>query len=512
MKMTVSILRSMASIGGSLALVVLPVSTFVDAKICQRNETQNGIDPALTQDRQVDSKKSDPAPDPVPENAADSPSLDLAETNAADAYAKISLLEIENLALANNPSLAAASAALAQADALRQQIGVRPNPSVGYFGMQIADQGTDQHGLFVEQEFIRGQKLELNRAVLEKTVAAQQSEIQVQRLRVLTDVRLRFFQAAAAEQQWQATQKFAQVARKGVQIATDRQQAEEATLVEVLQARTLLSEVELATQQFEFQYQAAWKELAATVGIPLAEAQALDVDFNHLDFSQPESNRTDASSNLSFTDPPDTSSDWQLRLQQIIQRSPELQVAQARVCEKLANVQRQRAQAIPNLTAQLGAGFDNGTDSGMINVQISRPIMVNNRNEGNIAAAQAEYMTALAEVKRIEMSLRSRWAQTSRALQVAQAAVDRYQNEIIPQAEETLDLSETAYKAGELDFLQVLVVRRTYYDASLKLIQAQAQLAQAKASEAGALLSGGLEIVPAYATGDGLRSQSFGGQ
>jgi cobalt-zinc-cadmium efflux system outer membrane protein len=73
-------------------------------------------------------------------------------------------------------------------------------------------------------------------------------------------------------------------------------------------------------------------------------------------------------------------------------------------------------------------------------------------------------------------------------------------------------LSEKAYQAGELDFLQVLVVRRSYYDASVRLIQAKGNLAQAVSKVDGLLLTGGLDSPVDFTNGDGIRGSAFGGQ
>ncbi|MFG0290984.1 MAG: TolC family protein [Rhodopirellula sp. JB044] len=405
----------------------------------------------------------------------------------ASAY---TLADLEQIALANHPSLAAADATRSKAAGLRQQVGTRPNPTLGYFGQQMADRNTDQHGFFVEQEFVRGNKLQLNQEVLGHTARAQALERETQRHRILTDVRVRFYEALAAQHTLDATRRFLEVADRGVQVAEQRERAEEGTLIEILQAKTLLSEVQLAAEQAEIRYRGAWQDLAAIAGMDSVVPVQL----------------------LGDAAPSSSPRDWQNVYASILIQSPELSVAQAIVCEKQALLRRQRVQHVPNVTGQLGAGYDVGTDNGMINVQLSAPVPVVNRNQGNISAAYADYVRATHEVKRIEQSIRSRLARTAQEYDGALTTVQKYRNEIIPQAEKSLELSETAYRAGELDFLQVLVVRRTYYDATIKLIDAKGRLASAAAKVDGLLLTGGLESPVDHTDGDGLRDASFGGQ
>lgn len=402
----------------------------------------------------------------------------------------ISLAEIEQIALANNPAIAAANYNSQVANGLRQQVGTLPNPTVGYSGMQLADQQTDQHTLFVEQEFVRGNKLALNRAVLAHTAQAQQWETETQRYRVLTDVRTRFYEALAAQQRLTATQEFVSVAKRGVDFAEQRKEAGEGTTIEVLQSQTLLSEINLALEQTTAVYQGAWNDLAAIAGMQAMAPTLLMADF---------------SSTVAAPD-------WDNAFNQIVSQSPELAAAEAIVSEKRANLQRQQVQATPNLTGQIGAGYDRGTDSGLINVLISAPIPTKNKNCGNIAAAHAELHRAAENVRRIEQGIKSRLARAAQEYQSAEAAVSKYQQEIVPQAEQTLKLSEEGYREGELDFLQVLVVRRVFYDATIRLIVARGELAQANARIEGLLLSGGLDAPIDYTAGDSLRGQTFGGQ
>jgi cobalt-zinc-cadmium efflux system outer membrane protein len=148
----------------------------------------------------------------------------------------------------------------------------------------------------------------------------------------------------------------------------------------------------------------------------------------------------------------------------------------------------------------------------MINIQLSAPIPVWNQNTGNISAAYHEYVRATQEVQRIEQSIQSRLAREAQAFESAMRAVRKYEDEIIPQVNRSLELSEEAYRAGELDFLQVLVVRRSFYESSIRLIEAQGQLAQATAKIDGLLLTGGLDAPRDFTDGDGIRNASFGGQ
>ena len=71
------------------------------------------------------------------------------------------------------------------------------------------------------------------------------------------------------------------------------------------------------------------------------------------------------------------------------------------------------------MTVQLGGGYDNGTNNGLIHTQLSAPIPIYNKNRGNISAAYHDYVRATLDVKRLEQSIRSRLARTAQEFDTA---------------------------------------------------------------------------------------------
>lgn len=418
------------------------------------------------------------------------PDLPMPVPNDAPGVSAWTLASLEATALQNNPAIAQASASAYKAIGFHDQVGTKPNPTVGYNGTQLADQGTDQHVAFVEQDIVMGGKLARNRAVLSQEIQSQLWEVEAQRYRVQTDVRQRFYEALAAQRRLVLATEFREIAAKGVEVAKARVEAKEGSIPEVLQAEIQFNQVEVQRRQAEAAFRGAWNQLMAMVGLNGTAPGVLDgtlpvsVAFDDLQTIKGEAQTS----------------------------SPELQAARARVARARANVERQEVQAIPNLSFQLAAGVDNGTNSGMVNAQVGLPVPIFNRNEGNIAAAHAELTRACQELRRIELSIESRMARAAQDYESAAAAVEQYQQTILPKAEQTLRLSEEAYSAGEFGFLQVLVARRTYFESNLEYVIAQSNLAQSEAYLQGLALSGGLGDTRDTEFDSGLRDQSLSGQ
>ncbi|MDM4015099.1 TolC family protein [Roseiconus lacunae] len=403
----------------------------------------------------------------------------------------ITLDAIEQLALANNPAIQQANAASARAGGIRTQVGLKPNPTIGYFGEEIGNEGAGGlHGAFVSQTFVRGDKLAWNRQVIGHDVNAMNWQIETQRQRVRTDIRLAFYDALAAQKRLQLAKDFRSVAQEGVTVSEERVDAKVGTRPDVLQSEIQLNEVDLSIQRAKFELSAALNELAALAGVPDLGTPTL---IGELDAAV-------------------KSRDAEAEFAQIVAMSPQLAAAQARVDRARANIQRQQVQPIPNVTAQLGAGGDDGTGNAFANVQLSLPVPVHNKNQGNIRAAQAEYCAATQNVQRIRQGIRRDLSQVMREYNIAEATVRQYEQSILPKADETLKLMQQARDAGEFDFLRVLTARRAYFDANLKYVTAMGQLAQANAKIDGLLLTGGLSNVVTYDVGDDLRGQALSGQ
>ncbi len=409
---------------------------------------------------------------------------------ASELHDGLSLEELTSIALNHNPSIQELTATTQKAAGYRSQVSLWANPTLGYQGQQLADRGTDQHLLFAEQEFVTADKLALNRRVSNEALRAQLFELEAQRQRVVTDIRIKFYEALAAQRQIELIDTFRSVTDKGYELAELRRQASEGSKIDVYQAKIQKSEIDLALKQARVRWEGLRRELAAMAGI--AELPRLRLQGELPRQAQ--------------------GMEWNSLAASLVSMSPEYIAAQTRIAQAQANLQRHEVQAIPNLSLQVGAGKDNGTDSGMMNVQVGAPIPLFNKNQGNIAAARAEVCRAYLEAQRIEKSIQARLAHVSREYDAALAAVQQYDAEILPSAQASLELAEEAYRAGETDFLQVLVARRTYFDSNLQYLFAQAELGAAQAKLDGYLLSGGLDEVRDGSGDASLRDLTFSQQ
>jgi hypothetical protein len=101
-----------------------------------------------------------------------------------------------------NPTLAQAEDNVDRSRQQARQIGLPPDPIVGYSGDHI--RGGEYHGgeqgAFFTQEFVLGRKLALRRDIYRAEGKSNEYALEVQRARVHNDVARAFFDALAAQQ------------------------------------------------------------------------------------------------------------------------------------------------------------------------------------------------------------------------------------------------------------------------------------------------------------------------
>jgi cobalt-zinc-cadmium efflux system outer membrane protein len=385
------------------------------------------------------------------------------------------LLDLEQLALQNNPTLAQARARVQAARGRQQQAGLYPNPVIGYSGGEIGNEGrAGQQGGYVGQELVTAGKLRLSRQVAGQEVVRLQQEVAVQQFRVLTDVRSTFYDVLVAQRTVELTTQLVQLAEEGIKAAEALLKAQEGSRVDLLQARVEANTTRILFENAQKRHQGAWRRLATIVGMPDMTVQQLAGDAEQIE-------------------PP---LKWEVALSRVLSESPELAAAAAAVETARCATQRARVEWIPNVDVQAGVQHDNASGDNIAGVQFAIPLPVYNRNQGNIAAANAQLVAAHRNVDRVRLGLQNRLAEVFQRYATYRQQVEKYRGAVLPDAKETLDLVAHGYKQGEFSYLNLLTAQRTYFQSNLAYLESLLQLRQAHAEIEGLLLSNSFEGLP----------------
>jgi outer membrane protein, heavy metal efflux system len=404
---------------------------------------------------------------PLPPVTTESVATATTDTNTIQL---LKLADIEQLALENHPALRQATAQIQAAQGKWVQAGLPNNPSFGYSGQQLGSNATEQQGVMFNQEFIRHIKLDAAQQAACHEVYLARRQLEMQRWRVLTDIRLAFWQVLVAQEQQELGNKLLKTAQLVEETAQKLRNAQEGNRIDLLQAKIETQQAELQQRRNHNRYQSAWQQLAAQLGIPMPQ-QAVVGDLRQ---------------GLGQLD-------YQTLWSNLLNNSPELAMTWADVQRARWQLRRQQVEPLPNLNLQVIVQYDkdvNGWDGGL---QSTIPLAIRNKNQGNISQAAGEVRAAEAVVDKTRRNLERRLAETWGRYQDASQESELYQQQILPLAKESMELVEKGYRAGELPYQNLLLAQRTWFQAQVNALEALAKMRMAESELDGFLLSGSLE-------------------
>jgi cobalt-zinc-cadmium efflux system outer membrane protein len=401
------------------------------------------------------------------------------QTPPAPDQKTITLEELQQMALQNNPTLAQATANIRAAEGRKQQSGLYPNPTVGYQGEEIRGgsfRGGEQ-GFFVQQNIVTAGKLGLNRNIFEQEKRQAETEADEQKLRVVTNVKMSYIQALAAQQTLELRHNLSKLAQDAVETSRQLANVGQADAPDVLEAEVEGQQADLAVTMAEQNQQRVWKELAAVVGNP------------HLHLMRLEGKLEDI-----------PAVDADNFVEKIVNESPAVKIAELGVKKAEASLARAKRESIPDL--QLRAGMQQNLEllgttgrstglQGFADVGVQIPIF--NRNQGSIATSKADFQRAQREVERVKLALRERAASVVQNYAYSQAAAARYKNEMIPRAQKAYEMYAKKYQQMAAAYPQVLIARRTLMQLQVAYVNALESSATNSVALQSYLLTDGLE-------------------
>jgi cobalt-zinc-cadmium efflux system outer membrane protein len=295
--------------------------------------------------------------------------------------------------------------------------------------------------------------------------------LDAQELRVLNDVRLRYFDALAAQRRVELTANLAEVSGQLAQNSRQLLESQQVADSDLLQAEIEAEEAQILAANARNELLEAWRRLSAVIGVSTLEPAPLS---GTLDGEMPDY-------------------EWEEVYGTVLSQHPQLAAATARIERARIAITRARRENTPDLTVMTMVTHMNQTHDDVVGVQAGLPFPIFNQNQGNIMASQAELTAAANDLQRIELELQDRLAMAFRRYANARQQVDRYRAEILPRAEKSIELVSGGYRAGQVDFLALLTTQRTYIRVNIMYVSALAELRQATTLIEGQLLSDSLQ-------------------
>jgi outer membrane protein, heavy metal efflux system len=380
--------------------------------------------------------------------------------------APLSLDALLASARAHNPTVRAAEASIAQSAGQAKQAGLLPNPVIGYQGDQIrgGSYGGGEQGGFVEQAIPLGGKLGLHRDVYRQQQRADTLALSAQQQSVEADIESGFYAALALQQEVDMRKQLSAIAADAAETARQLANVGQADAPDVLQAEVEQEQATLDTLTAQRHYIAAFHQLTAIAGEPDLPLAHLAGDLNSAP-AQPPSLGT------------------------ILAQSPAVQRADQAVHVAEAQLRSARREVIPDVTLRAGEQWNNelvrqnpniptGAQS-FASASIDLPLW--NRNQGNVAAAQAAVERAKAEAERLRLALRHSAAPLIEQYNIAAVQSARYKSDLLPRAQRAYELYRDRYRQMAAAYPQVLVSQRTLFELQLASIRSLGELWQSAA-------------------------------
>lgn len=381
----------------------------------------------------------------------------------------LGLCELEQLALAQNPTLRQAEASIDVARSERTQAGLYPNPAINISADQFGSprgQGGQITGPSLVQTILAPGKLGLDKAVASRGVDRADLALIKQRFAVLTAVRQDYFEVLTMRRRVEVLRELVRVATQSYEVAKKQVEAKQAARLDMIQLRINLNRILGDLCEAEQDQITAWRKLAADIGNPQMPESPLR---GSIEAALPRY-------------------DYESALLRVFEVHPEVQSARVAVAQAELALKRARLEAIPNVTVGFGYTRDNRDHEDVWNFQMNLPVPVFNRNQGKIQAAQAEISKAIQEVNRVQNDLAKRLAEAFDRYRPATQRAELYRTQILPDAREAYKIALAAFKGGEFEYLKVLEAQKALEEANHEYIKILGDAWNATCEIAGLLL------------------------
>lgn len=362
------------------------------------------------------------------------------------------LAQLVQIAEQSNPSMAKAQGQIQSAQGLAVQAGLYPNPTFdSNTPEQFAGQFSNMTTGFFQEVVVKGKKRMDRAAAREAAVQVELAYVKA-RFDALTEIRSQFYSVLASERRLALQWELVGIAAATKQAAEQRVKAFVGTETEVLLLTIELQNAEIDASNYQTELEGARQTLAATVGIPELPIAGVQGDlYGRL----PEFDEA--------------------ALQQfILAENSEVQSAKIDVNRNRLLLRRAEVEPYPNVSA--GPCYYGGTDPKKVfqqfGIQVTFPLAIWDRNQGNILSQQGELRASTANVGLVQNNLLGEAANTLAEHRAAREMAVSIGRDILPSSQRTLQLTRSGFDGGLLDISTLLQAQRSLIETNKDLIDA----------------------------------------
>ncbi len=398
----------------------------------------------------------------------------------------LSLPQVIEFSRQNNGDLNAFRAEKGIRDAGKVRAGLLPNPTLDFeagTGALTGSSAENRLSLGVSQEFPLAGKRQKRRAIAERELELYGWQLADRERMLREEVKSAFYAAILANKRTDLADLAIDLNRQLLDVTKERLAAGdipelEMNLVKVELARSEGSRIDTAKT-----LNLSQAKLWTFMGLPTGESPAIAGNID-----------TEVAITKSLVD-----------LKQLAHsQRPDLKALAAEKGRGDADIIMAEAEGVPNLTAGLFYSHERRTDAtgtgeekvrdNLLGIRLSLPIPVFDKNQAGVQEAKARKSSSesrlLAAGRNVEREVETAYASYLNSEKV----LALYKTNIIPQLEENLQLTQEAYRLGEVGILAVIQEQKKFFEVSdgylLALHDRQAALVKLEAAVATELTGG----------------------
>lgn len=422
-----------------------------------------------SEDRQVLPSSDLPPLPEVPSGFVDMEGVDT--DSMSGEYANYSLDTILKLAVENNPTIRQAQFHISGETARALQAGLYPNPILMYVGEKINSDGRagEFQGFEIQQRFVTANKLQLSRLKYRQRAHVAEHLAITQQYRVSNDIQQHFYEALAAMERVTLQGELLKSSEDVAVTSRELYNQGQTNLPGVRRSNVRLQQNRLALQNAQNEYVEAFRKLTAVIGCTLPVG------------------RTEGTLRPREAMPP-----FEAVYLKLIECSPEVLAARAKLSADQTTVQRESVQWVPDIVVQGGPGYNFSNNDPVYNASVRLEVPIYDRNQGTILQAQRDLQRQQAEVRRVELRLRERLAVAYRIYTTALQHATEYERVVIPERQQAYRELLQSYQENRVDWPEVLDAQREFFAARLEQIDHFRDVRIQEMLIDGFLLEGGL--------------------
>ncbi len=366
------------------------------------------------------------------------------------------------LALERSPRLISSQAERAAAHARLDgaSLLLQTNPELqAAVGPRMREAGnTAELSFGISQQFELFGQRGARRDAAEAALAASQSRLEATKVALAAEVRQAFGRALAVEQELRLAEDALSLANEGRTATEERMKAGAASRIEANTARVELGRAQREKFRVLQQRAQALAELRLLLGLPDSEDITPEGELPMDVATQP------ALSAL---------------LEQASAQRPDLKAAKAELTAAQAEVRLARREVLPR--PRLGVSYSREEDANIVQGTLGIDLPVFNQNQAGRGESSARQRQAEQTLAATERFARAEVELALNRYRTAQDAAHVLGGDVLDALQENLKLVTEAYRAGKVDFLQLLIIRREALDARRGYIEALEELNAADA-------------------------------